>query len=575
MKLSVGTKILMGFGLAVVAQMIIGVVAYRSVHKLLDNDASLNRSHQILEQLGNVASTLKDAETGQRGFVVTAQDSYLEPYQAAQAHIGEEMSGLKNLLSDDTRLGQLSDLINTKFSEMQEIIDLRKKDRTDAGFKAAQQLVLTNRGKLTMDQIRDLVKQIGDDESRKLGDRTRESQDSADAARATIIGGIAIISVLMIVAGYVIARSIAVPLRKVTAAAEQIASGDLSVNVALNGRSDEVGALAMSFSRMTNSLQAMASVGRQISEGDLRVTVKPQSAQDMLGNTFVRMIANLRKLSSDISEGATVLGGSAAQIVASTAQLASGSAQTATAVTETTTTVEEVRQTAQMASQKSKYVAEVAQKAAQISQGGRKNTQESAEGMTRIRDQMGSIAQSMVRLSEQTQAIGQIIATVDDLSQQSNLLAVNASIEAAKAGEQGKGFAVVAGEVKSLAEQSKGATQQVRAILSDIQKATAAAVMATEQGTKAVEAGVEQSAAAGESISQLGSSVSEASAAASQIAASSQQQLVGMEQVAAAMENIKQASNQNVDSARQLDAAARNLSSLGDRLKGLVSQYKL
>src|SRR4028119_2044466 len=151
--------------------------------------------------------------------------------------------------------------------------------------------------------------------------------------------------------------------------------------------------------------------------------------------------------------------------------------------------------------------------------------------MKRIRSQMSLLAESMMRLSEQSQTIGEIIATVDDLAQQSNLLAVNAAIEAAKAGEQGKGFAVVAQEVKSLADQSKQSTTQVRTILSDIQKATAAAVMATEQGNKAVEDGVRQSAAAGESIVALGANVTEASQAATQIAASSQQQLVGMEQV--------------------------------------------
>src|SRR5438128_9984713 len=112
--------------------------------------------------------------------------------------------------------------------------------------------------------------------------------------------------------------------------------------------------------------------------------------------------------------------------------------------------------------------------------------------MARSREQMNSIAQIMVRLSEQNQAIGQIIASVDDLAQQSNLLAVNASIEAAKAGDQGKGFGVVANEVKSLAEQSRQATTRVRNILSDIQKATGAAVMATEQGSKSVESGLQQ-----------------------------------------------------------------------------------
>ena len=138
----------------------------------------------------------------------------------------------------------------------------------------------------------------------------------------------------------------------------------------------------------------------------------------------------------------------------------------------------------------------------------RSRSGESIEVMNRIREQMESIAESIVRLSEQGQTIGEIIATVNDLAEQSNLLAVNAAIEAARAGEQGKGFAVVAQEVKSLAEQSKQATAQVRAILGDIQKATNSAVMATEQGSKAVEAGVAQSTQAGEAIRLLAESIS-------------------------------------------------------------------
>jgi methyl-accepting chemotaxis protein len=193
--------------------------------------------------------------------------------------------------------------------------------------------------------------------------------------------------------------------------------------------------------------------------------------------------------------------------------------------------------------------------------------------MGRIRQQMEAIGASMMRLSEQGQTIGQIIATVEDLAAQSNLLAVNAAIEAAKAGEYGKGFGVVAQEVKSLAEQSRQATDRVRTILGDIQKATTAAVLATEQGSKAVEAGDRQTESAGGSIQNLANTVAEAAQAATQIAASSQQQLVGMDQVAVAMENIRQASAQNVASAKQLEMAARGLNDVGQRLKQTVERY--
>jgi len=185
------------------------------------------------------------------------------------------------------------------------------------------------------------------------------------------------------------------------------------------------------------------------------------------------------------------------------------------------------------------------------------------------------VSESIVKLSEQTQAIGEITATVNDLAEQSKLLSVNAAIEAAKAGEQGKGFAVVAQEVKSLAVQSKQATAQVRAILTDIQKAASAAVMMTEQVSKAVEAGSKQAAEAGESIKKLTDSLSVAVQAATQIAASSQQQLVGTNQIASAIENIRQAAEQNAAGTKQVEKAANDLNELGEKLKAMVEASKI
>ena len=339
-----------------------------------------------------------------------------------------------------------------------------------------------------------------------------------------------------VVMGAFLNRILANPLKEITRIAERVASRDLTVSISSDNRRDEVG---------------------------------------LLGQTFRRMVENLREVTREIREGVNVLASSASEILASTTQVASGAAETATAVSQTTSTVEEVKQTSQVASQKAKYVSETAQKSGQVSQTGRKAVEDTVAVMNRIREQVDSIAESIVRLSEQSQAIGEINATVNDLAEQSNLLAVNAAIEAAKAGEQGKGFAVVAQEVKSLAVQSKQATAQVRAILGDIQKATSAAVMATEQGSKAVEGGVKQSTETGESIRLLADSITEAAQAAAQIAASAQQQLVGMDQVALAMENIKQASAQNVASTKQAETAAQNLHALGQKLKQLVEQYQV
>lgn len=373
-------------------------------------------------------------------------------------------------------------------------------------------------------------------------------------------------------------RLIALPLQEISRIAERIAQGDLAVDIkalSASGRRDEVGELAENFAHMRRSLGNTAQIAGQLAARDLRVQVAPQGDADVLGNAFAEMVTNLRRQTGEVSESATLLGSVVAQMSASTTELAASAAQTASAITETTATVEEIRQTAHVSNDKARIVAENAQNAASTAQNGRQATEATRQGMERIREQMEAIGDSMMRLSEQSSMIAQIIASVDDLAQQSNLLAVNAAIEAAKAGEQGKGFAVVAQEVKSLADQSKQSTTQVRTILSDIQKATAAAVMATEQGNKAVESGVQQAQQAGEAIQTLSQSIGVAAQSATQIAASSQQQLIGMDQMTVAMESIKQASAGNVDGAHQLEDAARNLQDLDARLQELVGRYQI
>jgi methyl-accepting chemotaxis protein len=239
-------------------------------------------------------------------------------------------------------------------------------------------------------------------------------------------------------------------------------------------------------------------------------------------------------------------------------------------VQETSTTVGEVKQTAQLAAQRVRDVAEAAKKTAEISLDGRRAVEESIKGTQEARTRMEALAGRIVALSEQGQAIGEIIATVNDLAEQSNLLAVNAAIEAAKAGEVGKGFAVVAAEVKSLAERSKQATGQVRSILNEVQRATQAAVLAADQGVKAWETGESVARRAGEAIRVLADAQIESAQAAQQIQVVAHQQAVGMDQIATAVASIQQASSHNMASTRQVDEAARDLNKLAGRLSALV-----
>ena len=260
-----------------------------------------------------------------------------------------------------------------------------------------------------------------------------------------------------------------------------------------------------------------------------------------------------------------------AEILAGTTQQAAGMREHSSAVTETVTTVDEVLQTSEQAAQRAQAVAESSQRAAQAGHAGRKAVEDSVNAMGTVREQTGSIAESILTLAEQAQAIGEIIATVNDIAEQTNVLSLNAAIEASRAGEHGKGFSVVAGEVKALADQSKKATAQVRQILGEIQKATNAAVMVTEQGSKSVNEAIKTVNDAGATIRTLADIISEAVQAAAQIAASSAQQATGMRQIHQAMQNINQVSVQNLAATNQSEQAAKHLSTVGTALKQLVA----
>ena len=278
----------------------------------------------------------------------------------------------------------------------------------------------------------------------------------------------------------------------------------------------------------------------------------------------------VRSITRPISSTVQALATTATEILAGTSQQASSMREQSTAVAETVTTVDEVLQTASQAADRAKTVADSAMRAADVGASGKQSVMNTLAMMDEVKEQTATIAETILSLSERAQTIGEIIAAVNEITERSNLLALNAAIEASRAGEHGRGFAVVAGEIKSLADQSKKATAQVRQILGDIQKSTNTAVLVTEQGTKSVHLAIRAANESGETISSLVETMDVAARAATQIAASASQQATGMSQIHQAMSHINEASNQNLAATRQSEQAAQDLHALGTRLKAMI-----
>lgn len=575
MKWTIGNKISGLIAFAIAMFIILGIISLLMSNKLKTSIGLNMHTYEVLQNQEQILSLLMDAETGQRGYIITGEERYLEPYNLAVKDVFTKINDVLELTKENAnqqqRLSTLKSLVTDKFTELNQTIETRK----IKGFDAALQIIITDKGKKIMDDIRSVIAESEKEENDLRNSRMLTMNSDIRATKYVIIYGSSFCIILIIIIGFFIVRSISGPLNEITKIATRIGEGDLYVELPVVKRKDEIGILIHSFGNMIEALKRMADAAQKIASGDITGSIVPQSEKDILGNAFLQMLNNLRRIMKEIMEGVNLLGSSSSEILAATTQVASGTAETATAITETTTTVEEVQQAAKQTAQKAKNVADSAQLVSKVSQNGQKAVEDTVNGMNHIREQMDTIAQTVVRLSEQSQSIGGIIASVTDIADQSNLLAVNAAIEAAKAGEQGKGFAVVAQEIKNLAGQSKQSTLQVRNILNDVQKATSAAVMATEQGSKAVEAGVKQSLQTGEAIRILSESSNEAVQAATQIVASSQQQVVGMDQIGIAMQNINQAGTETAVSMVQSEKAAKNLSELGMKLKELVERFKV
>lgn len=573
-RVRIGVKIAIGFAVAVLCLVTIGVNSYVSMERVSQVNRQARALHKTMLSLERLAILENSAQSQVRGYLLTGKESYLAAYRQSANGMLENVQALDFDWSNQPGQKQRLTDLESLFKQEQQRWDAQIAGRRNGGLNAAAALVGSGDTPELMNQTRQTIRAMQNVQQAAIDAGDQRATTLAAHARLLLLWGTCGTLLLVLFAGIIITRNIAGPLQEVTEAAGQIAEGNFAVHMPATDRGDEIGLLTRSFAHMAEALRGMAEQAKRIAAGDLTGTVHVRSENDLLGSAFSRMNLQLTGMTQRLKESAAVLTSSVREILASVTEVNSGVTETAASVTQTTATVEEVRQTASLSSQKARAVSDIAQRSVEISQQGKKAVDQTINGMEQIRLQMEAIAGSIVRLSEHGQAISEIILVVNDLAEQSNLLAVNAAIEAARAGEHGKGFAVVAQEVRSLADQSRQATSQIRSILNEVQKATSAAVMTAEQGSKAVDTGLQQAAHSGEAMQQLENSITESAQAALQIAASSQQQLVGMDQIADAIESIKQASIQNVASVQQVQAAARHLQSVGEELEHLVQQYR-
>ena len=327
---------------------------------------------------------------------------------------------------------------------------------------------------------------------------------------------------------------------------------------------------------ITRRLDDFERFAERVGGGEL--TVEAVAGRDeigRLGGHLNQMVGGLRDIARQSREATADLDSAANEIRASTQQQAAGVEEQLAAIQETAATVDEITHSGKQISRRAQEVIAAAQATAQTTSAGIAAISGTVRAMDLIREQTETVSSNIVELADKTRAIGEIISTVNDISERSHLLALNASIEAAAAGDQGRSFAVVATELKTLADQAKEATRQVRSLLGEIGRGINASVMLTEEAVKRAAAGKHRTDTAQSTIEEMSGRIQESVQTFQQIVASTNQQQIGIEQVTLALQNIRQASQQTATSTRQLDQAAMGLTSLSQNLLKLVERYRL
>lgn len=409
------------------------------------------------------------------------------------------------------------------------------------------------------------------------------------------------IIIVSVIIAVVTANKIVTPLFEAITIARNIATGNKNNKIKIK-RHDETGILLTALAKMQNAIKenekkleqteehtrnlfnnivetakVYSSHSGKVAAGDLRqrLTIGSDDIMAQLGNDLNGMTESLANITKQITDTNHNMISTLDEVRQAVNVQTSGASEQASSINQITASLEEIEKSSAQTMEKAKDLGAIAERTREKGQQGLEAVEESILGMKTVRDKVQIIAQTILDLSNQTQQVSKITAAVNNLAQQSKMLALNASIEASKAGEAGKGFAVVAVEVKNLAEQSEQSTSQVQKILEEIKNATEKAVMVTEEGTKGVDQGTKLVEQTGEVVRSLSDVISEATIASRQIEAAVKQEGVGIEQITVGMSEINQVTASFVASSNQTLNAINHLSETTKKLKEHVDTYKI
>ena len=400
--------------------------------------------------------------------------------------------------------------------------------------------------------------------------------DAIYLTHAWRLGGIGLLTLLIsAVAAILVTRTVVKPLSAVVSQMDELASGRLDVRISNTEQGDEIGAMARALSSVRDNLAAIATVADQIAQGNLTVSIEPRSEWDRLGIALKTMLVQLRSLVAETSSTARAVHDGASAISGSVENQAAASSQLSSSVAEITSTMEELSASSSQISEHSGAVVEIANKTLDSSRMGTEAMEQLAARMASIREENLSSLSDIIGLGKTSKEISKVMTIINAIADQTKLIAFNAALEAASAGESGRRFGVVAAEIRRLADSVTDSTGEIESKVSEIQDSISRLVITSEKGASGIVEGMEATTNTASRLSELVDAASKTASAAQQISLSTQQQKTAVGQVVIALREIVGTTHHTAQSMSQLSDVSRNLAALSSDMDAHVHRFRL
>ncbi|MDJ0555366.1 MAG: CHASE3 domain-containing protein [Microcoleaceae cyanobacterium MO_207.B10] len=474
----------MGVGIIMITIGISNLIYQSSVKSLKNSSEWVAHTYEVKALLRELEKNLVDAETGQRGFIYSGQDSFLEPYNRSLEKIDTLFQEIRNRISDNQtdeqlrRLNKVAKLAEAKLAELEETIELKRAGEEEK----LRELVLSGLGKQIMHEIREKIDNMIQGEEQLLSERIEKAKQAYQLVIIISWGSFIVVGIVGVLTIFMINK----------------------------------------------------------------IAIQPI-------NTVANLIAS-----------------SANEIAATVEQQERTASVQANAVNTTTTTMDKLGGSYRQSAQEANAANNTVQLALEVAEKGNHAVSETFDGMNELKVKVEAIAQQILRLSEQTNQIGKISRMVSDLANQTNILALNATVEAVRGGENSESFSIVAAEIRKFAEQSKKSAEKIKVLVEEIQELINATVLVTEEGTKTVELGLKITERTTQAFTRITESVNNVVINNQQIAFNIQQQAFAIQQVVEAMDSINKGAKKTALGISQTRIGTEDLRKAAMQLKKIV-----